>query len=252
MQVVVDSLLTHYELKGKGKLVVLLHGWGDNIQGLAGLQSALSEHYKVLALDLPGFGQTQNPDSVWGLENYARFLQATLDKLKLPKLYAIVGHSNGGAVALLGLGTGILSAEKLVLLAAAGIRKPNSPKLITMKLVAKTGKVATFWLPPKYRRELRKNLYSAAGSDMLVVPELQETFKKTVSQDVQSDASNVSISTLIVYGTEDKSTPPHYGKRYSQLIKNSKLKTVEGAGHFLHHEKPQEIIKYIEDFLADA
>lgn len=67
MNIVVDNLLTNYTLSGKGKLVLVLHGWGDSVRGVAGLQKALSADYKVLALDLPGFGGSQAPTSAWDL-----------------------------------------------------------------------------------------------------------------------------------------------------------------------------------------
>ncbi|MGH7193731.1 MAG: alpha/beta fold hydrolase, partial [Candidatus Saccharimonadales bacterium] len=95
MNVVVDNLLTDYSLSGKGRLVLLLHGWGDSSKGLAGLQRRLSDGYEVLALDLPGFGGTQAPADVWNLDDYARFVAAALKKLKLGQPYAVIGHSNG-------------------------------------------------------------------------------------------------------------------------------------------------------------
>src|SRR5207253_11125140 len=120
MQVVVDSLLTQYETKGTGKLVLLLHGWGDSAAGLRGLQSALAKKYQVLSLDLPGFGGTEPPTSVWGLDEYAAFVAHFLQKIGVPHTYLLVGHSNGGAIAVRGLGRGVLPADKLVLLDSAG------------------------------------------------------------------------------------------------------------------------------------
>lgn len=249
MNIIVDELLVNYQLVGNGKLVVLLHGWGDSSQGLSGLQASLAKDYKVLALDLPGFGATQAPKAVWDLDNYGGFVRDTLAKLELGSPYALIGHSNGGAVAIRAVSLTILRPQKLILMAAAGIRTGNTLKRLALKIVAKTGNIATIWMPERYRRKLRESLYGVAGSDMLVVPELQETFKKSVRQDVQKDAVKITIPTLLIYGQNDRAVPVVDGQKYHQLIKNSKLEIVPEAEHFVHLDQSAKVVQLIEEFL---
>lgn len=248
MQVIVHDLLTGYDKQGKGPVILLLHGWGDSRATFSELSQALAKHYTVVALDLPGFGQSQIPPVVWNLDNYAGFVRDFLDKLEL-KPHAIVAHSNGGSVAIRGLAQGVLRADKLVLLASAGIRDRQKLRRLGLKVIAKTGKAATFWLPTRHKKTLQKKLYGAAGSDLLTVPHLQETFKVTVRQDVQQDAKKLHLPTLLVYGDSDKATPPLYGQAYNQLISGSQLHVLEGAGHFIHHDQPQKVTTLIQDFL---
>lgn len=250
MQVVVDSLLTQYEMLGKGRVVVMLHGWGDRAAGLADLQQALARKYRVVAVDLPGFGATQPPTTTWGIEDYAQFVARFLQKIGVHKVYAIVGHSNGGAVAIRGLSRGILQAEKLVLLAAAGIRNADGMRKLGFKMLAKSGKAATVWLPAAQRQKMRQRLYKAAGSDMLIVPALQETFKKTVSQDVQEDAARLTLPVLLLYGEEDTETPAVYGRQYHELMGDSTLEILADAGHFIHLDQPEKVTRATEGFLA--
>ncbi len=249
MQIVVNELLTQYELSGKGKLVVILHGWGDNSKGVANLQNEIVKTNQVLVLDLPGFGATQAPKEIWGLDNYAGFVDAVIKKLGLKQAYAIIGHSNGGALAIRATARGILKPEKLLLIAASGIRNGGGPRRLALKTAAKIGNAVTLWMPQGYRQALRKRLYRAAGSDMLIVPELQETFKKTVSQDVQEDAASVTVPTLLIYGEKDKATPVSYGRTYETLIKDSHLEVIAGAGHFVHLDQPEQTLKLIKEFL---
>ncbi len=249
MQIVVDGLLAHYELSGKGKLVLLLHGWGDNVRGLGGLSRSLAKRYQVLAVDLPGFGSSQAPQGVWNLDDYARFTGALLNKLELRPLYAVVGHSNGGALAVRGVSLGLLKPQKLVLLAASGIRTGGGARRFILKIIAKTGDLATIWLPERYRQALRRSLYGAAGSDLLVVPELQETFKKTVRQDVQAEAASITIPTLLIYAEDDRAVPPADGRQYQRLIKGSRLEMLAAAGHFVHQDQPAKVESLIAEFL---
>jgi pimeloyl-ACP methyl ester carboxylesterase len=249
MQIVIDDLLVHYNLSGKGKLLLLLHGWGDSATGLASLHKRLAAKYQVLSPDLPGFGNSQAPNAVWDLDNYADFLQALLDKLEFKQLYAVIGHSNGGALAVRAVSLGRLKPHKLVLLAAAGVRTNNQLKRLFLKIIAKTGNIATLWLPERQRQNLRKSLYGVAGSDMLTVPELQDTFKKTVRQDIQADAVTIDVPTLLVFAANDDAIPVADGRQYKQLIKNSRLEIINDAGHFVHLDKPAEVESLVEEFL---
>lgn len=249
MQVVVDGLLTTYRTKGRGRPVVLLHGWGDDHTTFRRQFDTLSQGFRVVALDLPGFGQTEPPESVWDLDNYVEFVSHFMAKLGLGAPAAIVGHSNGGALAIRGLATGQLQADKLILLAASGIRTGNSLKRTSLKIIAKVGKVATLWLPPAARRRLRQKLYGVAGSDMLVAPALQETFKRTVRQDVQADAGRLNLPTLLIFATADRAVPISHGQRYAELIKSSRLFTLEGSDHFLHQTASQQVNQQIKGFL---
>lgn len=252
MNIVVDNLLTAYDSSGKDKdrLVLLLHGWGDSAKGLAKLRKDLSDKYRVLALDLPGFGATEAPKTVWDLDDYARFVNAFLKKLDLDQPYAVIGHSNGGALAIRAISLGQLQPKKLVLLAASGVRTNNATKRFFLKIVAKTGNIATLWMPERYRRGLRKSLYGAAGSDMLVMPHLQDTFKKTVRQDVQGDAAALDVPTLLVYAADDRAIPVADGRQYHDLIQGSRLEIIPGAGHFVHNDEPERVAGLIKEFLA--
>lgn len=248
MQAVVNNLLTNYQLQGKGKLVLLLHGWGDNSLGSQALQAELAKNFTVLAPDLPGFGKTQAPDAGWDFDSYVDFTGALLSKLNLEQPYAVIGHSNGGAIAIKAVATGILQPQRLVLLAASGIRKPGSPRRVLLGAVAKVGKVLTALLPRRYRSALRRRLYASAGSDMLAVEGMEEVFKKVVRYDVQTYAAQLALPTLLVFGNNDEAVPPSMAKRYNTLIKDSQLQMID-ASHFVHLDQPQLTNSLIQDFL---
>lgn len=249
MQVVIDDLLTNYQEMGNGKVVLLLHGWADSLSTFRDLQAKLSENYRVIALDLPGFGKTEIPKTVWGLENYAEFINHFLTKMQAKDLKALIGHSNGGALAIKALSTNNVKSEKLVLIASAGVRNKLKTRKLAIKAIAKTGKAATFWLPEDQKKKLQKKLYGTVGSDMLVAPHLQETFKKTVAQDIQADAETVAIPTLLIYAQNDSAVPVSDGEQLTKIMPNAKLVILPEAGHFVHHDKPDEVFELIKDFL---
>jgi pimeloyl-ACP methyl ester carboxylesterase len=252
MNCVVNGLLCTYKTSGKGsKTVVLLHGWADSLATFTELQKELGKKYKVVSLDLPGFGGTDTPAEVWGLGDYAEFVVAFLDKIGQTKPYALIGHSNGGPIAICALASGQLTAKKLVLLASAGVRDVRTARKKVLKAVAKTGKLLSKPLPQSVRTRMRRRLYKAAGSDMLVAEHLQETFKKVVGQDIQEDAAGLQLPTLLIYGQNDTETPPAYGRLLNSRIVGSDLKIVTQAGHYVHHDQPTIVARAIQEFLGE-
>jgi pimeloyl-ACP methyl ester carboxylesterase len=249
MQVVVDSLLTQYELHGTGKLVVLLHGWGDSGKGFTGLARSLASKYRVLTLDLPGFGATEPPKGVWGLDDYAHFVARFLQKTDQPKVFAFLGHSNGAAIAVRGLGSGLLTADRLILIGSAGIRGEYKGRVKALRIITKAGKALTMALPKPVKEKIRRKVYHTIGSDMLVAEHLQETFKKVVTDDVRKDAENITQPTLLIYGEDDDATPVRYGELFHQAIEGSTLEVLPGAGHFVHVDRPADVERAVKEFL---
>jgi pimeloyl-ACP methyl ester carboxylesterase len=251
VNVVVDQILIHYEISGikNSPLVLIIPGWADTTLSWQPFTKGLSKKYQVVVVDLPGFGGSQAPDAAsWGLDNYAEFIAHFLKKLDY-KPVAIIAHSNGGAIALRGLSKELLTTNKLVLLASAGIRNQYKGRNHALRVLTKTGKVITMPLPASVKKRLRRTVYNAVGSDMLVAEAMQETFKRVVTDDVQADADKVDIPTLLLYGENDTAAPVTYGRIFHEHLSNSTLEIIPGAGHFLHTENTAQTLKLVEEFL---
>lgn len=249
MQAIVGNLLTNYEDEGHGPVILLLHGWGDNSAGLKVLRTELAKDYRVITPDLSGFGASEPPKSAWDLSDYAESVKALLQKISIDKTFATIGHSNGGAIAIRGLASGQLQADKLVLLASAGVRGEAKNRNLAVRYVAKTGKQFAKILPKSSQQKLKSKAYKTIGSEALVAEHMQATFKKIVADDVRGDAAKITIPTLLVYGENDEQTPPRYGRIYHELIKKSRLELILGAGHFLYLDAAETVLSILEDFL---
>ena len=111
------------EATGAGEPVFLLHGWGCTHTIFAALQEILSKKYRVYNFDFPGFGASQEPTDVWGVEEYTRMVELFAKENNILRP-ALVGHSFGGRVSILFSSRNEVS--RLVLVDAAGI-KPKRP-----------------------------------------------------------------------------------------------------------------------------
>lgn len=252
MQIVINNQMIRYDVYGAefSGTILILHGWGDRAFGLKNLASSLeSSNYRVIVPDLPGFGESEAPMQPWGLDDYALWVSQFLQKLDVsPNI--VIGHSNGGAIAIRALANDYIQTEKLVLLASAGVRSNYQGRKKALRVVAKSAKLATAILPTNTRLKLRKRAYSAIGSDMFVAEHMQETFKKVIADDVQADATRISVPTILIYGETDTATPVTYGQLFADAIPNASLLTIPKAGHFVHIDASGAVTRAITEFIA--
>ncbi len=240
--------MTNYQKVGEGKVIICLHGWGDTSDTFSKLIEQLKDRYLIYAVDLPGFGSSQAPPEAWGLSEYADFVASWLEKINIKKIYALIGHSNGGAIAVQGLADGSLKSEKLVLLASAGIRDQNQLRKNILSALAQIGKIIMSPLNSTTKKRLKSKAYQAIGSDIAVAPKLEESFRKIVRQDIQSAAQKLQMPALLIYGDKDQQTPLYYGELLAKVITGSKLEVIS-SGHFVHQEQPEQIVDLLADFL---
>src|SRR5476649_1813612 len=102
LNLIVNNELISYSEDGdrSSPVIVLLHGWGADSQSFAQITSTLKSDFRVISIDLPGFGASELPPVGWRVSDYAFMLQSFLRKLEITDIRAIIGHSFGGRVAI--------------------------------------------------------------------------------------------------------------------------------------------------------
>lgn len=248
MQVIVRGIPTNYEDSGKGKVLLLLHGWGDTLRTFDGVIAGL-QGYRCVSLDLPGFGGTAAPKDMFTLDDYAQFVRDFLEKVGISQPHAVVGHSNGGAIAIKALASGYIAPQKAVLIASAGVRQPYDARNKLLRIAAKLAKLPIMLLPKATQTKVKKRVYGAIGSDLFVAEGMQETFKNVVSEDIVEEAAGVTTQSLLIYGSEDTATPPVYGEKFAHSMPNARLEVIEGTDHFLHQHHVAEVLELITPFM---
>lgn len=237
----------HYKSLGQGPNVVLLHGWGCNTDTFAVVQNALMKNFCVTAIDFPGFGQSDQPPSVWGVEEYTRCTEDLLQKLDIQNP-TLIGHSFGGRVSIL------LSSrnpiKKIILTDAAGV-KPQNTKISAGKVFSKLkdiskkiiGEKLTEKISSPFANKLASEDYKNASGIM------KEILKKVVGEDLQSEMPKIKASTLLIWGANDTATPVSDAKIMEKLIPDAGLVVFPGCGHFSFLENSAYYISVVENFL---
>ena len=249
METIIDNLYVRYTSEeGVGPAILMLHGWADTLHTFDTIAEELSG-YRIVRLDLPGFGASERPKATWGVEEYARFTLAFCKKLECEP-DVLIGHSFGGRIIIKGVGEGLLQPKKVILIASAGIAKEKTWRNDVLRIVAKLGKAATS-VPPlsRSRQKIRKKLYTLIGSDYFASGSMRDIFLKVISEDLLQYARKIKIPTLLIWGRDDASTSLANGEKIHAAIAGSQLKIIDDAGHFVHQEKWQEVAELIKNFV---
>lgn len=247
-QIIINGLLVNYYfLSGKktDRTLIFLHGWGvDSQLWFKIIPELIDKNYSMYFVDLPGFGQSQIPDSTYGVDDYKKIVYEFIEKLGLKKI-TLIGHSFGGRITIKLASENPDFLEKIVLVDTAGIVTASKIKKIT-SLIAKS--ISPIFRP-SFMQPLRKKLYLLFGSEYLDNEKLSEIFSKVVSENLTHLLTRIKKSTLIIWGKEDKVTPIYYGELMNKLIKKSRLVVFENAGHFSFLDQPKKFVKELIKFI---
>jgi len=247
----INGLETYYTAEGQGPPVVLLHGWGSSRQSLTPLCSALATTFRVLAVDLPGFGWSQPPPSAWGTQEYASHILRLMQEVRIDRA-ALVGHSFGGRIAIALAATQPARISRLALVASAGIRPPRGAgyylRVATAKLVRRF-----FSLPGlggMGQRIIAKVSGRVGSRDYRAAGALRPILVKVVNEDLTPILPTIQAPTLILWGDRDQEVPPSAIETMATKIPRSRLVVFAGAGHFPFLDAPEEFCRTLSDFLA--
>jgi pimeloyl-ACP methyl ester carboxylesterase len=245
----INGIRTRWRQAGTGPPVLVLHGWGAKIEAVDPIIRALSPQLTVFAVDLPGFGETALPPAPWGVADYADWTRALMDELGLERP-SIVGHSNGGRIAIHLATHHPERVDKLILVDAAGIRPKRGLRYYRRVGLAKTAKHAARLLGRPGRALQRRVIARTASSDYANAGPLRPTFVKLVNEDLTPLLPRIRASTLLIWGDQDDATPLSDGQTMERLIPDAGLVVLKGAGHFSYIDQPQRFGRVAAHFLA--
>ncbi len=233
-----------------GPTVVVLHGWGASIEAVRSICNGLGDRADVIAIDLPGFGESSPPATGWDVDDYAQLVRDVLAQLDVDR-YSVVAHSFGARVAIVlasAPGSGI---ERMVLTGAAGLRPRRKPSYYGKVGLAKLGKVFGRLGPPGKRLQARIR-GRVASADWLAMPDgLRDTFRRVIAQDLGPRLPHVQAPTLLIWGDGDADTPLWMGQRMEAEIPDAALVVLPGAGHYAYAERAAEFNRIAGVFLID-
>ena len=244
----------HVEVTGEGKPLLLLHGWGASAELFAPVVNALQPGRRLILPDLPGFGATPEPPAAWAADDYAEWTARLLERLGVERA-DVIGHSNGGRIALVLAAAHPDRIGKLVLTGSAGIRPRHGlryhARVRSYKVLRAVGQ--SHALPAILRNAARARAEQRGSDDYRAATgTMRGTLVRLVNEDVRPLLPRVAAPVLLIWGDRDDETPLHDGKIMERLIPDAGLVVFEGAGHFAYLEQPARFSHVVDVFLRQA
>lgn len=231
--------------------IVILHGWNSSPEKWSKIEHLFEEKgFKVFIPRLPGFVEDTN--TAWTLADYVEWLIKYMDDKSLAKVILIC-HSNGGRIGMKLVVRHPDRISHLFLINSAGIRTAPKWKRGFFKLIAKSGKVFLKFpilnLGSDYAKRLlykviREHDYERAS------PILKKTLNNILEEDLASVFPNIRTATTLIWGTNDRLTPPTSAVKLHQAIPQSKLLWIKDAGHALPFTHTENMVDIIEDEMS--
>ncbi|MGA7306571.1 MAG: alpha/beta hydrolase, partial [Rhodothermales bacterium] len=220
----------------------------------------LDDRYRVVSMDLPGHGRTPEPQSAVGVQESAALVAATIGRLDYPSV-TLIGHSNGGRIALF-----MASDERyeplirrLVLISPSGIRPQRSLKVRFKSTVAKILKAPFLLLPgklqPKGLAWLRDSfIWRMLGSSdyRALSGVMRESFVKTVNCFLEDRIARITVPTLIFWGDQDHDVSLSQIETLARGIPDAGVVTLRGAGHYGYVDDPSTVSAATRHFLEST
>ncbi len=233
----IRNIDVNYIQYGKGEDVVLLHGWGQNIQMMEPLGKNL-DNKRITILDFPGFGSSENPDFAYTIYDYRDFLHDFLEELKI-KNPILIGHSFGGRVAI--CYAACYSISKLVLMGSpfkATSKKSLKVKILkTLKKIKFLDKIALYM-----KNYIGSEDYKAARGIM------KEVLVNTVNADLTLDATKIKAETLLIWGDKDEAVSVDDAKELEKIIPDAALIVLSGT-HYCYLENLLQVTNILKHFI---
>lgn len=250
----IDGIRMHYLDEGPAdaRVLVVMHGWGCNCRTVRSISDvALSCGLRVLTVDFPGFGDSPEPPSVWGIEEYTHLIEEFTRQLNLKRV-SLLGHSFGGRVGIL-YASRNNNVDKLILVDAAGI-KPRRKLSYYIKVYSfKAGKaVANALLPRERAAAVIEGWRSRRGSADYnqASPRMRAILSKLVNEDLKAVMPQIKAPTLLIWGENDTATPAADARYMEKHIPDAGLVMFAGCGHYSFLDNPVGFAAVLRSFLT--
>ena len=238
MKINIKDLNVNYIQYGEGKDILLLHGWGQNIEMMKPLGDTFSDRFRITILDLPGFGESDEPKRTWKIDDYELLLEEFVEKVKIKKPI-VIGHSFGGRLAIRYSARNPI--EKLVLFGSPCIRiQENLPlKVKILKGLKKLPGMNSFG--EYMKKYIGSRDYKAAS------PVMRQTLVEVVNEDLSKYAREIEEPALLIWGNNDIEAPLNEAKELEKIMVDAALIVLPGT-HYAYLENLNQVINILNNF----
>ena len=238
MKIKIDNLKINYIQYGEGRDIVLLHGWGQNIAMMRPIGDNFSDKFRITILELPGFGESDEPTIPWDIDKYELMLEKFLKELNVKKPI-MIGHSFGGRLAIRYSARNPI--DKLVLFGSPCIRIQEKLS-IGVKILKKLKTLPGMNGIGEYMKKfIGSRDYKAAS------PVMRQTLVNVVNEDLSRYAREIEEPTLLIWGDHDTEAPVSDAKELEKIMVDAALIILPGT-HYAYLENLPRVVAILNNF----
>lgn len=242
MRINIKDVDINYVIYGnqKGKDILLLHGWGQNIEMMKFIGDHFEKNNRIIILDLPGHGQSDEPMYPWTLDDYSEMLEIFVKELKIDKPI-VIGHSFGGRLAIRYSSNNII--DRLVLLAS-----PVRPEKSADSLKVKTLK-ALKKLPGMSSIAEQAKKYIGSRDYRNASPIMRQVLVNVVNVDLTEYAKQIEEPTILIWGDMDEEARLEDAELLEAVMPDAGLIVLPGT-HYAYIENLMQVVNIINSFIG--
>ena len=234
-----------------GKPVVIMHGWGCSHETTRSIARILEKDHRVINVDLPGHGKSEEPSSIWGVEDFTECIRELIEKLDIKKP-SLIGHSFGGRISI--LYSSRYDTDRVVLVDSAGIKPKRSlkyyGKVYSFKALKNVLKL--FYKGQEYEKKIEKLRSKRGSADYKnSTPVMRGIMSRCVNEDLKKYMESIKSPVLLVWGENDTATPLRDAQIMNKLIPDSGLVSFKGCGHYSFLDNPYGFSAVIKEFFKN-
>ncbi|WP_316841646.1 alpha/beta hydrolase [Pedobacter gandavensis] len=244
---VIDEDGFKYIEAGKGEPLVLLHGLMGELSNWEPTIDHFKEKYHVIVPILPLY---ELPILTLGVKSLSKYIHKFLKYKKLNQV-VLIGNSLGGHIGLVFTAAHQENVKALVLTGSSGLYENafggSFPKRENRDYIKEKVQF-TFYDPATATEELVDEVYKSVNDRSRVI-RILALAKSAIRHNMSKELSRITIPVSLIWGKQDKITPPEVAEEFHELLPNSELNWVDKCGHAPMMERPEVFNEYLEKFL---
>ncbi len=237
-----------YVEKGEGDVLLLLHGLFGALSNFKDLVETFSDRYKVVLPLLPIFELPVLNATLKGLKDHVEKFVA----FKGYKDISVLGNSLGGHIALMYALDNVENVRSIILTGSSGLYEKSLgdtfPKRGNYEFI-KERTAYTFYDPAMATKELVDEVFEIVNNRLKAV-KIISVAKSAIRNNLGDHLHNLQMPALLIWGEEDRITPPFVGEQFQKLLPDAELHFLAQCGHAPMMERPDEFNALLGKFLS--
>ncbi len=252
-----DQGIVHYEVYGRGRPVILLHGWLGSWGLWQETMAYLGQYYRTYAMDFWGFGESGKKRDTYAVQDFISLVDQFMDQLGILRA-PLVGHSMGGTVS---LSVAIQFPQRVTKVVVVGSPIVGSSLSFLLKLFGRKYiayvvyhnlwgfRLLTRVLGPLYTKDPRWPEMQDRDLSTTTLESFLYSIASLRRTDLRAQLNNIHIPAMGMYGDRDVVVDPGQWKPMLEGIPHARIERFHDAGHFIMLDEPGRFSETLKNFL---